>query len=49
MIKAVLAKIKSMWDTSEPEVSGENGRMKTTYLGVTTEIDQESWGDVTDL
>ncbi len=49
VIKAVLAKVKSIWDTSEPEILGENGCTKTTYLGVTIEIDQESWENVTKL
>ena len=38
VIKAVLVKIKSIWDTSAPEILGEHGCMKTTYLGVTSEI-----------
>lgn len=49
VVQAILAMIQKVWDTSEPEILGEKGCVKTTYLGVTLEIDQTPWSCVTRL
>jgi len=47
VVQCVLAKIGTIWETTEPEILGEKDCSKITYLGVTMEVDEMPWSGVT--
>jgi len=47
VVQGVLSKISTIWDTTSPELLGEKGCNRITYLGVTLEVDEAPWSSVT--
>ena len=49
VMKALVGTIKGFWETTEPQILGEDGCTELTYLGVQLEVTEGPWDSLSEL